>query len=107
MKKTSTCQVSGCNEPTLEGLCAFHHLALVTEADLFTGLFSEVGGLDGQALLGVIFDVIDEESIPELRCHHDARLGACYLASLSELPGLGRTTWELRAVTYSLGIPLN
>lgn len=107
MKKTSICQLTDCDEPTLDGLCAFHHLALVTGPDLFTGLLTEVGGLDGQALLGVIFDVLDGEPDAEPVCHHDGRLGACYLAPWSELPGLGRTSWELRAATYSLGIPLN
>ena len=107
MKKTSICQLTDCDEPTVDGLCAFHHLALVTGPDLFMGLLSEVGGFDGEALLGVIFDVLEGEPSVELLCHHDGRLGACYLASIPELPGLGRTSWELRAATYSLGIPLN
>ena len=107
MEKTSTCQLTDCDEQAADGFCAFHHLALVTGPDLFAGLLSEVGGLDGQALLGVIFDVMDDQLTTELRCHHDAHLGGCYLASLPELPGLARTPWELRAATYSLGIPLN
>ena len=106
MKTTRTCQQAGCTESTTDEYCAFHHLALITGPDTFSGLLDAVGGLDGTALLGVIFDVLDEP-VPAPVCRHDARLGACYLTCAAEFPGVSRTPWELRAATYSLGIPLN
>lgn len=108
MEKNSTCQITDCDEQTRDGFCAFHYLAFVTGPDLFTSLLAEFGGLDGQAVLSVIFDTLDEEEVDtDLRCRHDGRLGACYLDPRPELPGMGRPSWELRAATYSLGIPLN
>ena len=106
MKTTRTCQQTDCQEATSGGYCAFHHLAIVTGPETFSGILSEVGGLDGTALLGVIFDILDEP-MPEPVCRHDSRLGGCYLADRAEFPGLSRTPWELRAATYSQGIPLN
>jgi hypothetical protein len=106
MKTTSTCQQADCTEPTTGGYCAFHHLAFVSGPDIFTGLLESIGSLEGTALLGVIFDILDEP-VPEPMCRHDARLGACYLGFAAGFPGLSRTPWELRAATYSLGIPLN
>ena len=101
-----TCQHTDCAESTTSGYCAFHHLAIVTGADTFSGVLDSVGGLDATALLGVIFDILDEP-VPEPACAHDARLGACFLTDVAEFPGVSRTPWELRAATYSLGIPLN
>lgn len=106
METTRTCQQAQCTEQTDDDYCAFHHLALVSGKDIFTGLLDAIGGLEGTTLLGVIFDLLDEP-VPEPHCRHDARLGGCYLADQAELPGLSRTPWELRAATYSLGIPLN
>jgi hypothetical protein len=106
MKTTSTCQQANCTEPTTDGYCAFHHLAFVSGPDLFAGLLDSVGSLDGTSLLAVIFDLLDE-SVPEPTCRHAGRLGGCYLVDSAEFPGLSRTPWELRAATYSLGIPLN
>ncbi len=106
MKTTSTCQQANCPETTTGGYCAFHHLAFVTGSDIFSGLLESIGSLDGSALLGVVFDLL-EEPMPEPTCRHDGRLGGCYLTPTAELPGLSRTAWELRAATYSLGIPLN
>lgn len=106
MKTTRTCQQANCTENTTGGYCAFHHLAFVTGSDIFSGLLESIGGLDESALLSVVFDLL-EEPAPEPTCRHDGRLGACYLSSNADLPGLSRTPWELRAATYSLGIPLN
>ena len=106
MKTTRTCQQPDCPEETTGGYCAFHNLAFVTGPETFSGLLNEVGGLDGTALLGVIFDTLDEP-MPELTCRHDARLGGCYLTETAEFPGVSRSPWELRAATYSQGIPLN
>lgn len=106
MKKTQTCRQAHCTETTTDGYCAFHHLALVSGPDTFAGILDAVGGIDGAALLEVVFDVLDEP-VPELRCRHDSRLGSCYLSDVAEFPGVSRTPWELRAATYSLGIPLN
>ena len=106
MKKTRTCQQTDCLEATTGGYCAFHHLALVTGPETFSGILTEVGGLDGKALLGVIFDILDEP-MPEPVCRHESLLGGCYLADSAEFPGVSRTPWELRAATYSQGIPLN
>jgi len=106
MKTTRTCRHLECTESTTDGYCAFHHLAIVTGPDTFSGLLDGVGGLDGNALLEVILDLIDE-SIPEPSCRHDARLGGCYLTETAEFPGFSRNPWELRAATYSQGIPLN
>ncbi len=112
MKKTSTCEDTTCTEAVDDRYCAFHHLALVTGADLFAGLLDGVGGLDGSAMLGFLFEILDEPTPAiapptALVCQHDSPLGSCYLADVAELPGFSRTTWELRAATYSLGIPLN
>ena len=106
MKTTSTCQQANCTETTTDGYCAFHHLAFISGADLFSGLLESIGSLEGTELLSVVFDLLDEP-LPEPTCHHDGRLGSCYLSCRAEFPGLGRTPWELRAATYSLGIPLN
>ena len=106
MKRTTTCQQASCTQPTSDGYCAFHHLALVSGSDIFSGLLDSIGSLDGTALLSVVFDILDEP-MPEPACRHDGRLGACYLGADTEFPGLSRTPWELRAATYSLGIPLN
>lgn len=106
MKTTRTCQQTKCTEPVTGGYCAFHHLAFVSAPDTFSGILTAVGGLDGNALLSVVFDMLDEP-VPEPECGHDARLGACYLTEKAEFPGVSRTPWELRAATYSLGIPLN
>ncbi len=106
MKTTRTCQQAGCTEATSDGYCAFHHLAIVTGPDTFSGLLDSVGGIDGAALLEVVFDTLDQPKVEPI-CRHDARLGACYLTDVAEFPGIARTPWELRAATYSLGIPLN
>lgn len=106
MKTTRTCQQAHCTERTDDGYCAFHHLALVSGREIFSGLLDAIGGLEGSALLGVIFDLLDEP-VPEPLCRHDARLGGCYLSDGTEFLGLSRTPWELRAASYSLGIPLN
>lgn len=106
MKKTSTCQDHNCTEAVSDQFCAFHHLANVTGADLFSGILEGVGGLSGTAVLGFLFEILDEPT-PVPLCHHDAPLGACYLAHTAEFPGVSRTPWELRATAYSLGIPLN
>ena len=107
MDTTETCQEAGCAENAANGYCAFHHLAYVSGPDTFRGLLDEVGGLGEEALLGVIFDLMDAEPETDLLCRHDARLGDCYLTDMSEFPGMARTPWELRAAAYSLGIPLN
>lgn len=106
MKTTRTCQQTNCTEAVTGGYCAFHHLAFVSAPDTFSGILNAVGGLDGNALLSVVFEILDEPA-PEPVCGHDARLGACYLTDRAEFPGVSRTPWELRAATYSLGIPLN
>ncbi len=106
MKKTTTCQQADCTETTPGGYCAFHHLAFVSGPDVFSGLLDSIGSLEGTALLEVIFDLLDEVA-PEPACRHHGRLGACYLVPAAAFPGLSRTPWELRAATYSLGIPLN
>ncbi len=106
MKTTKTCRQTDCKEATTDGYCAFHHFAFVTGSETFSGILEPVGGLDGTALLGVIFDVLDEP-LSEPVCRHDSQLGACYLTETAEFLGLSRTPWELRAATYSLGIPLN
>lgn len=106
MKKTRTCQDPTCTEAAADRYCAFHHLALVTGADLFSGLLEGVGGMSGQAVLGFLFEILDEP-VPVPLCRHDAPLGSCYLSEAAEFPGATRTPWELRASAYSLGIPLN
>ena len=106
MKRTTTCRQDNCTESTTDGYCAFHHLAFVSGSDTFTGLLDSIGGLDGSDLLGKIFEILDEPE-PQPTCRHDGPLGACYLSTADGLLGLGRTPWELRAATYSLGIPLN
>ncbi len=107
MDTTKTCQQTGCAEDTAGGYCAFHHLAFVSGPDTFSGLLDEVGGLGEEAILGVLFDLVDVEPAPDLLCWHDARLGDCYLTEVAEFPGMARNPWELRAAAYSLGIPLN
>ena len=106
MKRTTTCRQANCTESASNGYCAFHHLALVSGSDIFSGLLDSIGSLDGSELLGVIFEILDEP-VPEPTCRHDGRLGACFLSSTDAFAGLSRTPWELRAATYSLGIPLN
>ena len=106
MKNTTTCQEATCTEVAADRYCAFHYLALVTGADLFAGLLEGVGGMSGAAVLGFVFDILDEPT-PAPVCRHDSPLGACYLTDTAEFPGVSRTPWELRAATYSLGIPLN
>ena len=107
MDTTKTCRQTECTEDTADGYCAFHYLAFVSGLETFRGLLDEVGGLGGEALLGVIFDLAEVEPAPDLLCRHDARLGDCYLTDTAEFSGMARTPWELRAAAYSLGIPLN
>ena len=106
MKTTSNCQQAHCTETATDEYCAFHHLALISGPDLFSGLLESIGGLEGTALLSVVFDLL-EEPLPEPTCRHDGRLGACYLTYRPEFPGLSRTPWEIRSATFSRGIPLN
>ena len=95
------CERPECQLPAPARLCAFHQLEISVLHEVFEMAATAVDVTPEIAPVPV--QVWDEGP----RCRHDGGFGVCYLTSEHHLPGFGDTPWELRAATYSKGIPLN